>query len=659
MMFLSGTREHPTLEPLFMYKQPGILALGFFVLTCPVVAQQRDDSVRVLNEVVVAQSRLSEYAVGSYRLTIDSTTMELARSGSLADLLRRQGYGHVRSYGPGGLALPSFRGTGGNHTAVLWNGISVLSPLTGQTDLSQLSSTLFDHASIVTGGGASLAGSGALGATINLSNNFQFNQGTQASLHTTFGSFGTFFPQANVSISSTRFGSTSRVFSQVAENDFRFVNNTTNPPEEQERLHNAFSQWGFVQQFYYQASSRSLLSARFWYQESAYEVPNPITVLRPGEAVEDNKTLRTLLGWNYSLEHLEFNYQGAFIHHDLLYTDPLLALSATNRYTSSIHNAELTISVQGLVNITSGVNYTWEQAVVDDFGTEQPVRNRLALFSAMKMLTHDRWNASLAFRQEVADGVWAPFAPSLSCSYKISGTTHVYGNASRNYRIPTFNELYWKGSGISGNPDLKPELSVGGDVGVNVNHVLGNFKVAAFSNWVDNWILWSPESGQSWQAINVKQVWARGVEFQGNLQRPVHDWLFEMSGMYSYTRSTNEKMYGGAASEQGKQLMMVPRHEGSAQIRISHSGYSLQWVTSVTGKQYTDTDNTEFNAMPAYTVSGVWLSKAWSMKRTTVSIIGEVNNLFNADYVSRPGYPMPWINYKGTLVVTFITPKNP
>src|SRR6187551_763625 len=136
--------------------------IGLCVLTSlSVYAQQNKDSVTLLHEVIVEQSRLGNYAISKYTLRVDSMTRALASSGSLADMLRKYGYGHVRGYGPGGLASASFRGTGSSHTSVLWNGINLLSPLSGQLDLSLVPVGFIDDASIQTGGATSLYGNGS------------------------------------------------------------------------------------------------------------------------------------------------------------------------------------------------------------------------------------------------------------------------------------------------------------------------------------------------------------------------------------------------------------------------------------------------------------------------------------------------------------------
>ncbi|MFZ6002259.1 MAG: hypothetical protein ACOYW3_17230, partial [Bacteroidota bacterium] len=100
-------------------------------------AQVTTDTVKLLPELVVERSRLESYAIGHYVHQVDSATQQLASMGTLAEMLRKNGFGHFRSYGVGGVTTASFRGTGASHTALLWNGINLQSPLLGQADLTQ------------------------------------------------------------------------------------------------------------------------------------------------------------------------------------------------------------------------------------------------------------------------------------------------------------------------------------------------------------------------------------------------------------------------------------------------------------------------------------------------------------------------------------------
>ena len=64
-------------------------------------------------------------------------------------------------------------------------------------------------------------------------------------------------------------------------------------------------------------------------------------------------------------------------------------------------------------------------------------------------------------------------------------------NTSRNFRIPTYNDLYWVGLG---NPDLEPEISKQ----ASLNHFLKFkkqcFQVAGFYIDTQDMIKWVPDS---------------------------------------------------------------------------------------------------------------------------------------------------------------------
>ncbi len=643
-----------------------ISGIGLCVLSSlSVYAQQNNDSVRVLNEVIIEQSRLGNYAISKYTLRVDSLTRALASAGSLADMLRKYGYGHVRGYGPGGLASASFRGTGSSHTSVLWNGINLLSPLSGQLDLSLVPVGFIDDASIQTGGTTSLYGNGSIGGTILLNNTARFNDGLSVKTFINGGSFGSYYQDLGVSWSGKKFISSIKSFINRADNDFKFLNTNTSPAKTEKRDHTATHQLGILQQNYWQPAKDHLLTFKLWWQDNTYEVPNPTTVSRKAEAIEQNTFWRALAGWNYTHEYFDLNYQGAFIKHDLDYRDPSTNLVSLSTFNTFINNLEGNFNFQKNSHLSTGINYTWEQGKVDAFGDDALIRNRIALFSAFKWKPTTRWEFSLAAREEFVNGEATPFAPSVTAKVTLVKGLQIYGNASRNYRIPTFNDLYWKGAGGLGNPNLKSELSTGGEVGLqfkssNIKNTQSlSFSTAVFSNDVDNWILWSPGTSQVWSPQNIKNVWSRGVEAQASGHKVFNKVGTELSLRYSFSQATNKDIYANVnPNELNKQLMFTPFHEGSVTARVSYSAFYLNVVYSFTGKQYTDSDNTAFNAMQPYAITNVSLSKPFSFKEVKFTFNGEVNNIFNTTYQSRPGYPMPGINFKAGLTINFNKPNS-
>jgi len=131
-----------------------------------------------------------------------------------------------------------------------------------------------------------------------------------------------------------------------------------------------------------------------------------------------------------------------------------------------------------------------------------------------------------------------------------------------------------------------------------------------------------------------------------------------MSGLYSFTRSTNECIYeNGNPNETGKQLMLTPVHEASGTLHLMYQAFWLRFVHSFTGDQFGDTDNTVHNVLPFYQVSNMYLGRDFSLhSRWKASLSFEINNIFNTEYEARRGYPMPLRNYQFSLKIDYHKP---
>ena len=125
--------------------------------------------------------------------------------GNLADLLAAETSVFIKSYGQGSLATSSFRGGSAAHTAVLWNGIPINSPTTGQVDFSLIPVNFFNNSRIDFGGGSSLWGSGAIGGVVQLERKAEYNQDLQLNVSTQIGSFEQFGNQVNLSFGKKKY----------------------------------------------------------------------------------------------------------------------------------------------------------------------------------------------------------------------------------------------------------------------------------------------------------------------------------------------------------------------------------------------------------------------------------------------------------------------
>src|SRR4051812_12993113 len=110
----------------------------FCILTGLLSYAQKEttDSSFHLKEVIVTSNRLVNFSAGTKVNDIDSLALAQHNSTNLADLLADESPVFIKSYGLGSLATTSFRGGSANHTAILWNGFNINSPMNGQLDLS-------------------------------------------------------------------------------------------------------------------------------------------------------------------------------------------------------------------------------------------------------------------------------------------------------------------------------------------------------------------------------------------------------------------------------------------------------------------------------------------------------------------------------------------
>ena len=107
---------------------------------------------------------------GAITQSWSTTNLEKLPATNLAELLAQEAGVYIKSYGLGSLATSSVRGGSAGHTLVLWNGIPIQSPMLGLLDLSLLPISFSESISLQKGGNGANWGSGAIGGTISLKN---------------------------------------------------------------------------------------------------------------------------------------------------------------------------------------------------------------------------------------------------------------------------------------------------------------------------------------------------------------------------------------------------------------------------------------------------------------------------------------------------------
>ena len=648
------------MDRTFVIKGTFVAVAFVFLISLQTFAQEDACNPFQLKDVTIYGSRLKESDAGLYTVTFDSLLYVQSAGDNFSELIRKIGAGQIRSYGPSGLSTPSFRGTRGSQTLILWNGIALNDPLNGSYDISQLPVTAADEIVIQKGGSSSLYGNGAIGGSIRLDNHFFFDKGTSISIKNKTGSFGNRYLGVQVEKSKASQAFSLSFYNRYLKNNFPYVNDYQRPEVRERRANASYRQSGLLQQVDLRVGGSQILGFKLWTHRSEYEIPNPIFHGRDGSATQHDESIRGLFHWYYIKRALSLTYKQAFFYNQLNFEDPAAQINSVSMSGTWTHRAEGALELSANWRLINGINHTYEYAGAENFGSTPPKRNNTAFFSSLRYISLKKnlW-LTVNIRQELTDNKRVPAAPSFGINYLIGRKLAIRGNISKNYRIPTFNDLYWRGGGGYGNPALLAEFSRGGEVGVdlspvNSEHLIMILKATAYSLSVNNWIYWRKVTANEWSPDNIKKVWARGLEMAMNGTITIPGMKFNVEGSYHLTKTTNREISNALfRREKGRQLDYTPLHETALQLMVRHKQLSLGLRHNYVGRQYTDGENSEVFALPAYQLISTSLNYGTSNNKASLNFFAEINNLANISYENRRGYPMYGRNFSLGVMLKF------
>jgi len=620
-----------------------IIILTFLSL----VTKAQSDTV-YLKEVNVYGLPLSRYTPGSKIQHISGKD----RSTTLTDMLVSESPLYFKTYGNGQLSTVAFRGTSASQTAVLWNGINVNSPTLGQTDFSLWPSFLLEEVSLQYGAGSALYGTDALGGSVLLNQSLpQFKKEKKILLHQEAGSFGHWLTGIQAVVGGEHIELRTKVFYRTLENNFTYTSPKVGVKKTQQDA--SVESWGIDQQVHWQISKRQLLSAEGMYTYNFREIQQPVTNNDPGEVIEDRNA-------RFSLSYTDDFRNGG----SLFATTGFIQNHQVYNRTSTTHSDQLTTLIQydkdlgKRSSIRLGSNWTEYYAKSNGF-TGRLTEDRYDFFLSFRHRISDWWLSSLNLREAVYAKQFAPFAPSWGNEFttvenkewKLLFKTQL----ARAYRVPTLNDRYWV---PGGNPELKSETGINVEIAAEVifrrkKHEV-SFELDHHRLWVDEWIIWLPNSNGLWSPTNLSTVHVHGIEASFKETFTSDKFIWRMGTSYAYTRSINQQ--GINESDQtsvGKQLPYVPIHSGNIFSKIERKHWTLEIQANYTGLRYTTLDNEDYQALKAYTLLGASVGKGFVFSRSELTLRLTANNLFNVYYENIENRAMPGRNFLTTITIKF------
>ncbi|MGQ9445925.1 TonB-dependent receptor plug domain-containing protein [[Pasteurella] aerogenes] len=253
-----------------------------------------------------------------------------------------------------------------------------------------------------------------------------------------------------------------------------------------------------------------------------------------------------------------------------------------------------------------------------------------------RLFTEDDHSISLSGRFTENSEYKNAFTGRIAGAYRLSPNFRVHTSLASAIHNPNFSEYYTTSPTYLGNPNLKPEKSRGGEIGllIETSDKRHSLDITYFSRIVDNFIGSESVAPGVSRAINVDgKTKVKGVEvsYNGKLTDNITAYA-----NYTYTNSKNGEEKNG---ESGLALDRRPKHMANAGVNYQiteklGSDINISYV----GKRL-DTYWGEYPQkrveMPSYTLVNLGINYQLTQQ---VSVYANLNNLFDKKYESAIEY---------------------
>lgn len=590
----------------------------------------QNDSIRVkFAEIQLSISKVKDFSKGYSTSTI-SDSLIIRDIKSLTNILRFNSFIYFKEEGLGMVSSPSFRGTNSSQTAVLWNGININSQLLGQVDFNAISSNSYDNIIVRSGGGSVLFGSGAVGGTVHLENTIDFVKNMEHKFIGNYGSFDTKHLSYQFKKSSSKTHLNIGLGYNASENDYKFLN--SNLVNENGSFFNLNTDVNFGYQFN-KKSNIKLFANVFSSDRNISRTLNA-----PSNDSYEDFTLRNLVEWNYNLSPRELlSAKFAYVFDQFSFFD-----NNTNKNVFSSGKTKRKISKLDYANSISSkllFNGIIELENTSATGNAIGEQNR-TIFTSIVSLNHqlaEKLSYGVQVRKDYLKDFNTPFLYSLGIEYQFDKNYTLSFNTSKNFRIPTFNDLYWQ---PGGNPNLKPENSYQFEIGNTFYRKNFNLQLNAFYIKTSDLIQWLPNNNAIWSPVNVNETENYGLEtsVQQQFYYGLHTFNFNVN--YSFTIAKNV--------ETNQQLFLVPKHRANFLVDYNYKNITIFYQQLIN-------DQVSFlvDTIPLFTIANIGVDYQFKTPKIKPTVGFKINNIYNTFYQNTLNRPMPGINFQITTIINF------
>ena len=603
--------------------------LLLFCVFCGQFVLAQDSIANKLQEVIVSDIYLKKYSSSQKLISLSDSIINYNKP-SLTSLLNYNTTIYFKENGLGMVSSPSFRGTTAQQTAVIWNGININSQLNGQADFNIISTRNFDNIIVRAGGGSAIYGSSAIGGSIHLNNDLVFENSILTELQLDYGSFNTVGINFNSKISTNNTAAQIGFSRNSSDNNYDYVGVFDWEGNQRKNLNGEYSNNNWNANFAYKINSNNNLK---FYSHTSSAFRNFSLIYESDTKTKYiDESSRNLLEFDGKYNKLSINLKNAFTYENYQYYGNISSETfSSGKVESLISKVDFGYKISKSIYLNTVFDYNRSKGFGSSIDNKIREIGSASILFARKL---DHWKTELVVRKEATSAYESPILFSLGNAYQFNSFYELKLNISKNFRIPTYNDLYYNGGGGFGNPNLKPESSYQTEIGNVFNYKKITLSQTAYFIKIQDFISWKPATNGNWSPINFKKINTYGVETILNWKYNFDTHYFNANATYAYTISKD--------LETNKQLYYVPFHKMTGSFAYSFAKASINYQFLYNGFVYTLLDNNPKQIVKAYKISNIGIDYNFIK---SVKVGFQVANILNQKYQSVEGRFMPGRNF--------------
>lgn len=649
-------------------------------------AQEGGDSAKVrrLQEIRVETSQPVRIAADpSVVQTLTARQMANLPTLQLSDALKYMSGVVVRDYGgTGGMKTVSVRGLGSQHTGVAYDGIPLSDCQTGQIDLGKLSLDNVGTVSLTTGVSDNIFVPASLLSHSSLLSIRTFRavpeKPVKLKVALTTGAYGLVSPQvaATYLLRSKKDANRYALWNISASymhstGDYPYVlhyGGLTDSASIERRQNSDVSVWNAEANMLFQLDHRRQLFLKAYYYDSERGLPSATVYynLESAQRLWNRNAFAQLHYHDYFNPKWAWQINGKFNYDHTHYFDPEYLNSEgflDNHYrqyegfVSNVVQYTPFQDMEGQGHPTGRLRFTLSNDLIFnilDANTMEFVRPaRFTSLTGLSFLYN--WKVvslngtlllttvnNLVRETEVKN--YVHLSPALGLSVQVARDLKMRAFYKNIFRMPTFNDLYYR---EVGNLNLQPEKTHQ----MNVGLVLDQLRLAAgrvlFSTSVDGYfnvvkdkiVAFPTRNLFSWTMLNYGKVYVMGAEWNLRMQyQMVPQYYLHLNGNCTYQKAVDRT--DPFSKTFNHQIPYTPKWSGSAGLSIQMPWLTVTYSVVVSGKRYALGQNIPANEVAGYVDHSVVLGHDILLKDSKLGFKFELLNLSDKNYEVIRNYPM-------------------